>query len=148
VRRLWDVVTVLVLVAFVVGAPAAYVGFRNGQPLAEGAGDVDGVVLFDPAGVPQRAFTRTPQAFSQPIDPVAGLIPDPLPHPVWQGIRCDGGLRLLVTFLDGSSATYGPCRYPHAILPLYAGILSTETGGACEPTCGPQGTSVPTPAAS
>jgi hypothetical protein len=148
VRRLWDALTIVVLVAIVLGAPAAYVGYRNGQPLGEGAGDVDGVVLFDPAGTPQRAFTRTPQPFSQPITPVAGLIPDALPHPVWQGLRCEGGLRLLVTFADGSSTTYGPCRYPRAILPLYAGVLSAETGGACEPTCGPNGTSVPTPAPS
>jgi hypothetical protein len=148
VRRLWDAVTVVVLVVIVVGAPAAYVGYRNGQPLTESAGDVEGVVLFDPAGAPQRAFTRTPQPFSRPIDPVVGLIPDPLPHPVWQGVRCDGGLRLLVTFLDGSSVTYGPCHFPREILPLYAGILSAETGGACEPTCGPHGTRVPTPAPS
>jgi hypothetical protein len=147
-RRLWDALTLVVLVALVLGGPAAYVGYTNGQPLAEGAGDVDGVVLFDPAAPPQRAFTRTPQPFSQPIDPIAGSIPERLPHPVWQGLRCSGGMRLLVTFADGTNATYGPCRYPHAILQLYAATLSAETGGACEPACGPNGMNVPAPAPS
>lgn len=144
-RRVWDALTVVVLVALVVGGPAAYLGYRNGQPLAQGAGNVAGVVLFDPAGPLQRAFTRTPQAFSQPIDPVAPAIPSSLPHPVWQGIRCGGGMRLLVSFSDGTSVTYGPCRYPRAILPLYAAVLFAETAGACEPGCGPGGTTVPTP---
>src|SRR5438094_7692205 len=108
-RRLWDAVMVVVLVAVVVVAPAVYIGYRNGQPLPEGAANVEGVVLFDPAGPPERAFTRHPQPFSRSIDPIEGLIPTPLPHPVWQGLRCGGGLRLLVTFADGSSATYGPC---------------------------------------
>jgi hypothetical protein len=144
-HRLWDAVTLVVLVALVLGGPAAYVGYRNGQPLGESSGDVVGVVLFDPAGPPERAFTRTPQPFSQPIDPLVGSIPGSLPHPVWQGLRCGGGLRLLVTFTDGASATYGPCRYPRAILPLYAAALSAETAGACEPSCGPGGTNVPGP---
>ena len=143
-RRLWDALTLVVLVALIVGGPAAYVGWRNGQPLSEGGGQVEGVALFDPDGPPQRAFTRTPEPFSQPITPIVHAIPDSLPHPVWQGIRCGGGERLLITFTDGSSATYGPCRYPAGILPLYAGVLSAETGGACEPACGPNGTVVRT----
>lgn len=147
-RRLLDATTLVVLVIAIVGGPAAYLGYRNGQPLGEGAGDVQGVVLFDPAGPPERAFTRTTEPFSRPIAPIVHAIPVRFPHPVWQGIRCGGGTRLLVTFTDGSSATYGPCRYPPGILPLYAGVLSAETGGACDPACGPDGTVVRTPSPS
>jgi len=147
-RRLLDALTLVVLLLAIVGGPAAYVGYRNGQPLAEGPDQVQGVVLFDPAGPPQRAFTRDTEPFSQPIGPIVHAIPPTLPHPVWQGVGCGGGTRLLVTFVDGSSVTYGPCRYPIGILPLYAGVLSVETGGACEPACGPNGMIVRTPSSS
>ena len=141
-QRFWDGVVLVLLVAVVVAAPMIWVAYRNGQPLGVGASDVTAVQVFDPTQPPERAFTSTPQPFSTPITPLLGAIPTPLPHPVWQGLRCSGGRRLMISLSDNSTITYGPCRYPEGILSLYATVFSIQTGGACEPSCGPNGANV------
>ena len=141
--RIWDVLFAIFLASAVAIAPSAWIGYKNGQPLGVGGEDVAGVQLFDPAGPPQEAFTRTPEPFSEPIDPIVGAIPNPLPHPVWQGFLCRGELRLTLTISDGSTVTYGPCRYPVGIRPLYAAVLDVQTAGACRPNCGPNDTPGP-----
>jgi hypothetical protein len=143
VRRLWDVLFAIFLAVCVLATPAAWVGYRNGQALDADPADVIAVHLFDPEAAPVRAFTLTPEAFSTPLGPIADDIPNPLPHPVWQGFLCDGHLRLTITLDDDSTVTYGPCRYPEGILHLYASALDAQTSGACRPECGPNGTPGP-----
>lgn len=123
--------------------PAAWVGYRNGQPLDVPPDEVVGVHLFDPAAAPVRAFTRHPEAFSSSLSAIESAIPYPLPHPVWQGFLCNGDLRLTITLEDTSTVTYGPCRYPEGIVHLYASTLDAQTSGACRPDCGPNGTPGP-----
>lgn len=141
--RLWDILFAIFLAACVLVTPAAWVGYRNGQPLDVVPEDVVGVHLFDPAASPVRAFTRRTQPFSTSFAPIESAIPSPLPHPVWQGFLCDGDLRLTITLADGSTVTYGPCRYPEGIVLLYATALDAQTSGACRPDCGPNGTPGP-----
>jgi hypothetical protein len=141
--RVWDILFGIFLVVCVLITPAAWVGYRNGQSLGAGPAEVVSVQLFDPAAPPVRAFTATPQVFSSDLDSIASAIPNPLPHPVWQGFLCDGDLQLTITLEDESIVTYGPCRYPERILPLYATARDAQTFGACRPDCGPNGTPGP-----
>lgn len=138
-RRFWDVLFAIFLAACVIATPAVWLGYRNGRPLGAGPDDVVAVHLYDPAAAPVRAFTLTPEPFSTPLDAIAEDIPNPLPHPVWQGFQCDEAVQLTITFRDNSTVTYGPCRYPQGIVHLYASALDEQTSGACRPRCGPNG---------
>lgn len=70
---------------------------------------------------------------------VTRYIPDPLPAPLFQGPTCRLSGDLVVTFADGFSLTYGPCKRPLSINRLWAGMVYVLADGACAPKCGPGG---------
>jgi hypothetical protein len=99
----------------------ALLGWINGRPLHDRRTDV-AMVGFQPMpeGPVAPPFSRTGQVATRPLTEIEAFIPDPLPHSVWQGVRCVGGLDVLVTLADGRTITYGPCRYPQSISVLQA----------------------------
>jgi hypothetical protein len=136
VDKLWDVLFAIFLGACVLATPAAWVGYRNGQPIDVALTDIVAVRLFDPV--------VSPDATDPSLAAIESSIPIPLPHPVWQGFLCDdNGVRLTIEFDDDSTLTYGPCRYPPGIVPLYSAVHDVQTFGACRPDCGPEGAAGP-----
>jgi hypothetical protein len=69
-----------------------------------------------PEGPNSPMFEGPPApASSLPLSAVEGYIPDPLPAPLWQGVMCGEGGNLEVTFVDGETVSYGPCKKPISI---------------------------------
>jgi hypothetical protein len=66
---------------------------------------------------------------SLPLTAVEGSIPDPLPAPSWQGLMCDMGGNLNVTFADGKTVSYGPCKKPTSIERLRQRMLAVLHAG-------------------
>jgi hypothetical protein len=93
-----------------------------------------------PEGVQAPPFERRPSSEgARPLSLVAEYIPDPLPAPLYQGPTCHPGGDLIVTFADGYTVTYGPCRRPPLINRLWAGMIYVLDDGKCAPNCGPGG---------
>ena len=77
-----------------------------------------------PEGPDSPLFERAPAGDgSVPLSTVVDAIPDPLPAPRWQGLTCGRGGNLIVTFADGQSVSYGPCRRPASIDRLWDSMI-------------------------
>lgn len=98
-----------------------------GRPIsASGHGGVRSLQLVPiPEGPNSPLFEDQPaQASSLPLSAVEGYIPDLLPAPLWQGATCGEGGNLKVTFVDGETVSYGPCRKPISIERLRERMLA------------------------
>lgn len=134
----------LAVIVLLVAAAAVWIGYAKSRPLDTHREDIKSVEIQpNPEGPPGPVFTRQPNpdgdSLSQPFSAIAGFIPDPLPHTVWQGFNCEFGGDLIVTLLDGAQVVYGPCRRPSSIDELWAHILDVYSNGECRPRCGPGG---------
>ena len=77
-----------------------------------------------PEGPNSPLFEDPPApASSVPLSAVEAYVPDPLPAPRWQGIACRMGGNLDVTFVDGGTVSYGPCKKPASIERLREAML-------------------------
>lgn len=70
---------------------------------------------------------------------VEPYIPDPLPLPSDQPNDCEIGGNMVVTFLDGTTLTYGPCERPASIDRLWAAMIFEIGHSQCASRCGPDG---------
>jgi len=98
-----------------------------GRPIsASGHGGIRSLQLVPiPEGPSSPLFEDEPaHASSLPLSAVEGYIPDPLPAPLWQGVTCGQGGNLDVTFQDGETVSYGPCREPISIERLRQRMLA------------------------
>lgn len=89
-----------------------------------------------PEGPNSPLFERNPSGGSVPLSTVLRFVPDPLPRPRWQGLTCGMGGDLVVTFADGTSVSYGPCKRPDSIDRLWSRMIEALDPG-CPPRCGP-----------
>jgi hypothetical protein len=89
-----------------------------GRPIsASEHGGIESLQLVPfPEGPNSPLFEDPPAPTSSlPLSTVEGSIPEPLPAPRWQGIACNMGGDLEVTFADGETVSYGPCKKPASI---------------------------------
>jgi hypothetical protein len=89
-----------------------------GRPIsASEHGGIESLQLVPfPEGPNSPLFEDPPApASSVPLSAVEEYIPDPLPAPRWQGVACNIGGDLVVTFADGETVSYGPCKKPTSI---------------------------------
>jgi hypothetical protein len=77
-----------------------------------------------PEGPDSPLFEREPSEVSVPLSAVSSSIPDPFPAPRWQGLTCTMGGDLVVTFGDGSTVAYGPCKRPAQIERLRTAMIA------------------------
>jgi hypothetical protein len=122
-RIVWAIGVTLVL-TLVLTVPLAAFGFVNGRPLDVGRADVAGVdrqSLPMGPGIPGYSSTA-PVDRRHLLAKIDQFIPDPLPHPVWQGFGCDGGWETIVTLVDGRAIIYGPCHIPSSIMVMWGHI--------------------------
>jgi hypothetical protein len=87
---------------------------------------------------PQLRFERIPTNGSRPLSTIDNFIPDPLP-PTVNNWGCSQGGDLIVTLVNGTTVTYGPCYLPTSIDHLWAEIEYVVSNGQCAPRCGPGG---------
>jgi hypothetical protein len=88
----------LAVIVLLIAAASAWVGYAKSRPLDVDREDFKSVeVQPNPEGPPGPVFTRRPEAdrgsLSQPLSAITRIIPDPLPHTVWQGFNCRGRRR-------------------------------------------------------
>jgi hypothetical protein len=98
-----------------------------GRPIsASEHGGIENLQLVPfPEGPNSPLFEDPPApASSVSLSIVEGYIPDPLPAPRWQGVACGGGGDLVVTFVDGETVSYGPCKKPASIERLRERMLA------------------------
>lgn len=98
----------------------------TGEISPAGHGGIESLQLVPfPEGPDSPLFERTPaHDGSVPLSTVVDEIPDPLPAPRWQGLTCGMGGNLVVTFADGQSVTYGPCKRPASIDRLWDSMIA------------------------
>jgi len=98
-----------------------------GRPiLASEHGGIESLQLVPyPEGPDSRLFESAPlPEGSLPLSAIDRYIPDPLPAPRWQGLACDMGGNLVVTFADGEDVSYGPCKRPASIDRLWDRMIA------------------------
>ena len=98
-----------------------------GRPIsASEHGGIESLQLVPfPEGPYSPLFEDPPApASSVPLSAVEADVPDPLPAPRWQGVACRMGGNLEVTFVDGKTVSYGPCRKPASIERLRESMLA------------------------
>lgn len=144
---MWRRASIGVAIAFVLVVALGLLGIGPLTPLfhrpthpAEHGGLIRLQLQPVPEGPQSPPFESSPSSEgAKPLSLVARYIPDPLPAPLYQGPTCRSGGDLVVTFGDGSTITYGPCKRPPSINRLWAWMIYALDDGKCAPNCGPGG---------
>lgn len=66
-----------------------------------------------------------------PLALVRQFVITPLPAPLDQGLRCNGGGDLIIILTSGRQITYGPCRWPWQISELWGAMIESGEVVAC-----------------
>jgi hypothetical protein len=123
----------LVIVALTAGWVLGFGPLRGvGRPIsASEHGGIRSLQLVPfPEGPNSPLFERPPvPQGSLPLTAVEASIPNPLPAPSWQGFTCGMGGNLEVTFADGETVSYGPCKKPTSIERLRQRMLAVLHAG-------------------
>jgi hypothetical protein len=87
------------------------------------------VSVYEWPGVPDSGIVAgTEPGSTVPLSEIVGAIPDPLPDTL-ESQACESGAMVRITFEDGRTLDYGPCRRPSSIEGLRNAVVAAWRNG-------------------